>query len=150
MRVSGTSSDLVLDASVALAALLLEPLHRQALSVILRATAEGSRCLCPDSFDVECAAGITRAIRRGRVERESGARAWAQLVALPLERHPCRVLGGDALRIAAICGISAYAAMYVALSSIEGLSLMTADARLVRALAGTEHPTLLLDEVPLG
>jgi predicted nucleic acid-binding protein len=149
MRVSGTS-DLVLDASVALAALLLEPLHRQALSVIERATAEGSRCLCPDSLDVECAAGITRAVRRGRIRRESGERAWVQLAALPLERHPCRVLGLDALRIAVACGISAYDAMYVALSSAEGLPLMTADARLVRALAGTEHEALLLDDVTIG
>lgn len=144
------TADLVLDASVALAALLLEPLHRQALSVIERATAEGSRCVCPDSLDVECAAGITRAVRRGRIRRESGEQAWLQLVALPLERHPCRVLGMDALRIAADCGISAYDAMYVALSSAEGLPLMTADARLVRALAGTEYEALSLEGVESG
>ena len=144
------TSDLVLDASVALAALLLEPLHRQALSVIERATAEGSRCLCPDSLDVECAAGITRAVRRGRIRRESGEQAWLQLVALPLERHPCRVLGMDALRIAADYGISAYDAMYVALSSAEGLPLMTADARLVRALAGTQYEALSLEGVASG
>lgn len=143
-------SDLVLDASVALAALLLEPLHRQALSVIERATADGSRCLCPDSLDVECAAGITRAVRRGRIRRESGEQAWLQLVALPLERHPCRVLGMDALRIAADCGISAYDAMYVALSSAEGLPLMTADAWLVRALAGTQYEALSLEGVASG
>lgn len=145
MRVNG-SSDLVLDASVALAALLLEPLHRQAISVIERATAEGSRCLCPDSIDAECAAGITKAIRRGRIRRESGERAWVQLAALPLERYPCRLLGIDALRIAADCGISAYDAMYVALSSAEGLALVTADARLVRMLGGTEYEILLLDD----
>jgi len=144
------TSDLVLDASVALAALLLEPLHRQALSVIERATAEGSRCLCPDSLDVECAAGITRAVRRGRIRRESGEQAWLQLVALPLERHPCRVLGMGALRIAAECGISAYDAMYVALSSAEGLPLVTADARLVRALAGTQYEVLSLEGVASG
>jgi predicted nucleic acid-binding protein len=144
------TADLVLDASVALAALLLEPLHGQALSVIERATAEGSRCLCPDSLDVECASGITRAVRQGRIQRESGEQAWLQLVALPLERHPCRVLGMDALRIAADCGISVYDAMYVALSSAEGLPLMTADARLVRALAGTQYEALSLRGVASG
>lgn len=144
------TADLVLDASVALAALLLEPLHRQALSVIERATAEGSRCLCPDSLDVECAAGITRAVRRGRIRRESGEQAWLQLVALPLERHPCRVLGMDALRIADDCGISAYDAMYVALSSAEGVPLITADARLARALAGTQYEALSLEGVESG
>jgi predicted nucleic acid-binding protein len=144
------TADLVLDASVAFAALLLEPLHRQALSVIERATAEGSRCLCPDSLDVECASGITRAVRRGRIRRESGEQAWLQLVALPLERHPCRVLGMDALRIAADCGISVYDAMYVALSSAEGLPLITADARLVRALAGTRYEALSLEGVASG
>lgn len=140
------NADIVLDASVALAALLLEPLHRQALSLIELATAEGSRCLCPDSFDAECAAGITRAVRRGRIQRESGERAWVRLAALPLERHPCQLLGLDALRIAADSGISAYDAMYVALSKAEGLPLVTADARLVRALANTEHKTVLLGE----
>jgi predicted nucleic acid-binding protein len=143
--VSG-SSDIVLDASVALAALLLEPLHSQALSLIELATAAGSRCLCPDSLDAECAAGITRAVRRGRILRESGEQAWVQLTALPLERHPCQLLGLDALRIAADSGISAYDAMYVALSKAEGLPLVTADARLVRALADTEHKTVLLGE----
>lgn len=144
------SSGLVLDASVALAALLLEPLHREALTVIDRATAAGSRCLCPDSLDVECAAGITRAIRRGRIERASGEQAWLQLIELPLERHPCRVLGMAALQIAAACGISVYDAMYVALSFAERLPLMTADARLVRALAGTEYEVLSLHDVTLG
>ncbi len=72
-----------------------------------------------------------------------------QLAALPLERHSCRVLGLDALRVAAGCGISAYDAMYVALSSAEGLPLVTADARLVRMLAGTEHEALLLDDVTM-
>lgn len=141
--------DLVLDASVALAALLLEPTHRQAISLIERATADGSRCLCPDSFDVECAAGITKAVRRGRIGRESGERAWVQLAALPLERHSCRALGIEALRLASGCGISAYDAMYVALSSAEGLPLVTADARLVRVLAGTGHEALLLDEMTM-
>ena len=59
------------------------------------------------------------------------------------------MLGLDTLRIAAACGISAYDAMYVALSSAVGLPLMTADARLVRALAGTDHEALLLDEVTI-
>jgi predicted nucleic acid-binding protein len=140
------SADIVLDASVALAALLLEPLHRRALSLIELATAEGSRCLCPDSFDAECAAGITRAVRRARIPRESGEQAWVQLAALPLERHPCQLLGLDALRIAADSGISVYDAMYVALSKAEGLPLVTADARLVRALANTEHKAMLLGE----
>jgi predicted nucleic acid-binding protein len=139
--------EVVLDASVALAALLLEPLHGQALAVIGRATAEGSRCLCPDSFDVECAAGITKAVRRGRMGLESGERAWVQLAALPFERHACRVLGVDALRIAAGCGISAYDAMYVALSSSEGLPLVTADARLVRMLAATGYDVIPLETV---
>jgi predicted nucleic acid-binding protein len=53
----------------------------------------------------------------------------------------------DALRIAADCGISAYDAVYVALSSAEGLPLMTADVRLVRALVGTGYEALSLEGV---
>jgi predicted nucleic acid-binding protein len=53
----------------------------------------------------------------------------------------------DALRIAADCGISAYDAMYVALSRIAGLPLVTADDRLVRMLSGSGYDLVPLETI---
>ena len=128
---------LVVDASVALAAVLLEPLHEQALAVLDRSAASGSNCLCPDVFDTECAAGIVKAVRQGRLREHLVERTWAQLASLPIERRPATLIGADALRLALLRGISAYDAMYVALSLAAELPLVTADDRLVRMLSGT-------------
>jgi predicted nucleic acid-binding protein len=55
----------------------------------------------------------------------------------------------EALGLALEYGISAFDAVYVALASEEGLPLVTADARLVRALAGSPHSALHLEDVEL-
>jgi predicted nucleic acid-binding protein len=82
---------------------------------------------------------------------EAGTCATALLgtLQLPVERllSPSSVF--DALRLALEYGISAYDAVYVALAAEERLPLVTADARLVRALAGSPHACLHLDDVEL-
>jgi predicted nucleic acid-binding protein len=137
----------VVDASVALTAVLLEPLHSQALAVLDQSAAPGSRGLCPDVFDTECAAGIVKAVRQGRLDRDLIERAWSSVADLPLERHPTMEIGADALQVALYHGISAYDAMYVALSLSTGLPLVTADERLVRMLSGTGCELISLDEI---
>jgi predicted nucleic acid-binding protein len=139
--------DLVIDASVALAATLLEPLHPQALAVLEHSAATGSNCLCPDVFDTECAAGIVKAIRQGRLRKDLIERTWTQLADLPVERRSSRLLGTEALNIALGHGISAYDAMYVALSRIAGLPLVTADDRLVRMLSGSGYDLVPLETI---
>jgi predicted nucleic acid-binding protein len=64
-----------------------------------------------------------------------------------LDRHPALEIGADALQVALDHGISAYDAMYVALSLSTGLPLVTADNRLVRMLSGTGCEVIPLDEI---
>jgi predicted nucleic acid-binding protein len=141
------SGGLVIDASVALAAALLEPLHPQALAVLEHSAATGSSCLCPDVFDTECAAGIVKAVRQGRLRKDLIERTWTQLADLPLERRSSRLVGSEALNIALGHGISAYDAMYVALSRMAGLPLVTADDRLVRTLSGSGYDLISLETI---
>ncbi len=141
------AAGVVVDASVALAAVLLEPLHQQALAVLDQSAATGSSGFCPDVFDTECAAGIVKAVRQGRLHRDLVERTWANVAGLPLERRPAAEIGADALRVALDRGISAYDAMYVALSLSTGLPLVTADDRLVRMLSGIGCEVIPLDAI---
>lgn len=138
--------DFVLDVSCALALVLQEPQRAVVRSVIVRAAEQGHRCLVPDLFDAECASGIARTVRRGRLGDDLWAEAWAAVAGLELERRPSHLLGLYALRIAMDHAVSTYDALYVALSSEERVPLLTADARLARALYGSPHDVRLLED----
>jgi len=139
----------VLDSSVALSLTLEEP-GGVAASRLMAAQALGrARLVAPQLFDVECASGLVKAVRRGRLEAATCAAALISTLELPVERRqsPASVFNGH--RIALEYGISSHDAVYVALAAEERLPLVTADARLVRALAGSPHAVLHLDDVEL-
>ncbi len=100
-------------------------------------------------FDMECANGLVKAVRRGRIAVDDAFEALLVLQDLPFEHAQPAAGEIDAFRVAIEGELSAYDAAYVALSDELGLSLVTADARLVRALAGTEHDVRLLDDLDL-
>jgi predicted nucleic acid-binding protein len=139
--------DFVLDASCALALVLQESQRAIVRSVVVRAAELGQRCLVPDLFDAECASGIARAVRRGRLGNDLWAEAWAAVASLELERRPTHLLGLSALRIAMDNAVSTYDALYVALSEEERVPLLTADAKLARALRGGPHDVRLLEDL---
>jgi predicted nucleic acid-binding protein len=58
--------------------------------------------------------------------------------------------GSRRVRIALEHGVSASDALYVALSAEEGVLLVTADARLARALRGSPHDVRLLEDAALS
>ena len=91
--------------------------------------------------------GFVKAVRRGRLTAETCAAALVSTLQLPVERlqYPASVFEG--LGLAIKYGISVYDAVYVALAAEVRLPLVTADARLVRALAGSPHTVLHLDDV---
>jgi predicted nucleic acid-binding protein len=77
----------VLDASVALAALLDEPLVAFIPTLLAAAARDPAvRLAVPAASDGECAAGLVRAVRRGRLARDTDEEAWLDLLELPLER----------------------------------------------------------------
>ena len=105
--------------------------------------------MAPPLFDVECASGLVKAVRRRRLDAARALDDLLDLLDLPVERLESPAAEFEALVLAVEYGISAYDAVYVALAAEERLPLVTADARLVRALAGSPHAVLHLDDVEL-
>ena len=149
MRSNRVDRGCVLDASVALALSLEEPRAAAAARLIALQAAGRARLVAPPLFDVECASGFVKAVRQGRLHAETCAAALIRTLRLPVERLQSPASVFEALGLALQYGISAYDAVYVALAHEEGLPLVTADARLVRALAGSPHAVLHLDDVEL-
>ncbi len=112
-------------------------------------TAGSSQVVAPWLFDLECASGLVKAVRRRRLDEARALDYLLDLLDLPVERFDAPGADAEALLIALEYGISAYDAVYVALAAEERLPLVTADARLVRALAGSPHTVLHLDDVEL-
>jgi predicted nucleic acid-binding protein len=139
----------VLDASVALGLVLGEPWRARAEHIMDSLAAGSTRVVAPWLFDLECASGLVKAVRRRRLDEARALDYLLDLLDLPVDRlqSPASVFNG--LGLALEYGISAYDAVYVALAHEEGLPLVTADARLVRALAGSPHAVLHLDEFEL-
>lgn len=142
--------DFVLDASCALALVLQESYRPVVRSVVIRAAEQGQRCLVPDLFDAECASGIARAVRRGRLGDDLWAEAWAAVAGMDLERRPSQLLGLSALQIALDHAVSTYDALYVALSAEERVPLLTADVKLARAMSGSDYDVRLLDDLVMS
>jgi len=92
---------------------------------------------------------LVKAVRRRRLDSDRALDHMLDLLDLPVERLEASRAEVEALLLALEYGISAYDAVYVALAAEERLPLVTADARLVRALAGSPHVVLRLDDVEL-
>jgi predicted nucleic acid-binding protein len=137
----------VLDCSVALALVLIEPWSGRAEHLMASLAASSARIATPWLFDLECASGLIRAVRRRRLDPARALDDLLDLLDLPIERLEASGAEVEALLLALEYGISAYDAVYVALAAEEGLPLVTADARLVRALEGSPHTVLHLDDV---
>ena len=128
---------------------LEEPESDKAEYVLRGVVSTYARVVVPPLFDAECVSGLVKAVRRVRLSLDAAAERLLDLLSLPLERLPTASLSFDSFVLALRYGISAHDATYVALSDETGLPLVTADARLVRALAGSPHEVLLLDDVDL-
>jgi predicted nucleic acid-binding protein len=139
----------VLDSSVALALALEEPGGEVATRLVASLSPGPARLVTPPLFDVECASGLVKAVRRGRLAVGTCSAAFLSTLQLPVERLQSATSVFKGFELALKYGISAYDAVYVALAAEEGLPLVTADARLVRALAGSPHTVLHLDDVEL-
>ena len=139
----------MLDASVALGLVLCEPWRARAQRLMATLAAGSTRFVTPWLFDLECASGLAKAVRRRRIDEARALDHLLELLDLPIERFEASGIEVEALLLALEHGISAYDAVYAALAAEEGLPLVTADARLVRALAGSPHTVLHLDDVEL-
>jgi predicted nucleic acid-binding protein len=141
----------VLDASVGVKLVRLdEPLVSEGLQVIEIVRGEPHVWASPDIFDLECANAMAKASRLAGLTADEALEAFALLRELPHVRFETARLIPDALPLALDLGLSVYDACYVVLAELLGLPLVTADTRLVRALAGSGHRVLHLANIDLA
>jgi predicted nucleic acid-binding protein len=90
--------------------------------------------MAPGVLDPEVLHSVARLERTGQISSALAGAAIASLEIAPIERfnHPILIRPAWALR----ANLTGYDAMYVALARAMDCALITADARLARALAG--------------
>jgi predicted nucleic acid-binding protein len=128
----------VLDASVA-AKWFLPPTHEtltaEALWLLEEYANGHTRFLVPDLFWPEVGNILWKAVRLGRISRQSAEAAVVALEERKIPATPSSKLLQDAFAIAATFDRTVYDCIYVALSMASNAPLVTADERLVNALA---------------
>ncbi len=137
--------DCVIDACVAVKIVLPEELAEQARALVA-GIADGTvdKMHVPDLFDVECASAIAWHWRRWGRPAHEAVEASNALREAAFTRWPTSALLANAVPLVINTGVSLYDACYVALADALGVPLVTADQRLVRAFAGSEHQVVAL------
>lgn len=130
----------VLDASVAVKWVLPEPDTPQALSLRNDLATRTHEFIAPDTFPVEVAHALTRAERRGTIQRQEAILKLADVLATaPLFIHYLAVLT-KAVELSSHHRIGVYDCLYLALTESQQCDLVTADQRL-KAMG---HPRVIL------
>jgi predicted nucleic acid-binding protein len=132
-------NSLVVDASVGAKWYLpaAEEQHWHAADRIIREWADGSvELAAPDLFWSEMVNVFRTAVRRRGWALAAAAAAVNHALTLNIRTEPSHELLPDAFRIANTCGCTVYEALYVALAHREQITLVTADEKLVRLVAG--------------
>jgi predicted nucleic acid-binding protein len=122
----------VVDASVVIKWFLPE-IHSDAARRLLERDHE---YLAPDLLFAETANTIWKKMRRGELSPGQGERLVIDLGTIAVETVPVRTLASDAYSLAATTGRTVYDALYLALALRLDTQMITADERLVKALAG--------------
>ena len=123
----------VVDASLVAAAFFQEP-HAESARAVLAA----DRPLCaPDLISAEFGNVVWKRHRRREITEEEAAQLMADFLRLPLHITPTGELADVALQLAMRTGRTVYDCLYLALAVRTRSVLVTADKRLVNALAGT-------------
>ena len=123
----------VVDASLVAAAFFREPCAEAAQEVLT-----ANRPLyAPDLISAEFGNVVWKRCRRGEITAEEAAGLMADFLRLPLEITPTAELADVALQLALRTGRTVYDCLYLALAVRTNGVLVTADKRLVNALAGS-------------
>lgn len=132
----------VVDASVMIKLFLQEDLSeavQQIVDDIVLNAAISTLLIVPDLFFVECANILRSKVRFNGYPPQTAIQAMSYLRELALPTTPTTDLVEDALAIAFVYDLTAYDAVYVALAAQHDLPLLTADARLVQQLHGSQY-----------
>ena len=128
----------VLDTSVAAKWFLPpsgEALSREARDVLREFAGGRLRLAVPDLFWPEFGNVQWKAVRSGRISRRSAEESIQAMAEVGVATAPSRPLLRDAFSIAAAFERSVYDGVYLALASASGAPLVTADEKLVNAVA---------------
>jgi predicted nucleic acid-binding protein len=131
----------VLDASVVARWIVGDP--GEPLTIAARAMREEVRLRrteahVPELLFPEVGNVLWKAVRFSGHDRGAAVSALATLPELGLQIHPHGPIASLALELACQRGISVYDSTYVVLARVLGLPLITADLRLVRAMAAAD------------
>lgn len=129
----------VLDASVAAKWLIAEPDSEIAAMLL-----DGSFDLqAPRLLASEIGNMLWRKAVNGSIDDHEAARLAAALLEMPLQWRDDERTCVEAVRIAVELGHPAYDCMYLALASLIGSQVVTADKRFVSAVASTPYRTIV-------
>lgn len=92
----------------------------------------------------EVANAVWRKVRLGQVDRRAASQLLATMSDMPIRWHADETICADAIRLAIAHDRPVYDLMYLALAQRVGGRVVTADQRLVNALALTEHRDLVM------
>jgi predicted nucleic acid-binding protein len=137
---SNTPLICVVDANVALKLFFVQPWSDLADALFAHLDADvQAQFYVPDFFFAECASVFANYVRLLKYPVTDAKQDMIELKDLALSIVPTVNLVTDALEIATTYGISGYDACYVALSYQVNAPLVTADEKLVRAIANTPY-----------
>lgn len=132
---------LIVDASVAIKWAVEEDGRELARALIV----EGNELLAPDFVLVESASILWKKARIGEITREQAEVAVIE-VRLPFsEMLPTTSLTDRAFKLALDLDHPIYDCLYLAAAELRSARLVTADRRLLRAVAGSRYQGLLVE-----
>ena len=126
---------LVVDASVAVKWLIAEDDSNIARTM----AAKGEDLHAPRLMASEIANALWRKARLGEIDRGDAGAMLASVPAMPVRWGNDELVCADAVRLALALDRPVYDCVYLALAHRIGATVVTADLRLVNALAPTEH-----------
>ncbi len=101
--------------------------------------------VAPDTLALEFAHALGKELRRGHLTPDEAREIWVDFRALLIDLRPIGGLVGEAFRLATDQNGVVYDALYVALAQVEGIPVLTADARMRNAFLALDVVTLVTD-----
>ena len=123
----------VVDASVVVQLFFTEPHTEQARLLVMRGTALHA----PELLGLELDSAVWKRVRRREISFDEAREAREGFAAMRIASHSIGTLRDRGFDLAVRTGRSVYDCLYLALAVKTGCPLITADKRLVNALADT-------------
>ena len=138
---------LVIDASVAVKLFIPEEYSDSAIQIFkLLEAPDPAGLFVPDLFYIECANVFRTRVKFGGMSGDEARKAHDILLGFPLERVPTTGLSASALALSLQYDLSVYDACYLALASLIGSPLVTADRKFARKMSGSDLPVIWIGD----